>query len=222
MTEITLEDFILVFVALFRNKLLILFVTAAGFFAGEFYTTLQSTVYVWEAVSSVVVTYSINSGQTNSVSLMINYADVAVSNRVCEYASVLLANDYIGTPPTAQQIQGMVSTGMTSNSVVMKIRARNSNGYNAIYVANAVAESFVSQVSTISGNQSIQVLDVASTAASVSTTDNSRIRIYSAAAAFIAICGMIALWELFSNKVRSINQCVEDEREILTIIPYVK
>lgn len=217
--EITLEDFKLAFLALLKNKLLIALVTLAGLFAGLFYTSFQTSEYTYESTASVCVTYTTYQEQFQGANVMTNYADIIMSDRVCGQAAALLGEPRL----TAAQLQRMIRIKTPSaNSYVMWITAEDRLPERAIRVANAVAEAFTSQVSNLSGNQSIQVLDSATMATIASDDGLNKIRILAPLCAFVLVCGWIAVRELLSDKVRSIPQCVDDEDEILTLIPYTE
>lgn len=214
--DIRFEDLKLLFRKLWSRKLVILFVTLAGLFAGLAYTEFRTEESLYGATSSVCVTYSSYQEQMMGSSVMLNYSELVASKQVCEYAATLLPRSGI----TAEQIQRMLSIEISSNSYVMKIRAVAPQPQLAIDVANAVAEAFVTQVSSISGNSSLQVLDIASTPNLVTDDSANQIRLIVPAAAFLLACCVIGIRALASNKVRSIPQCVDDEDEILAIIPY--
>ena len=217
MHEITLEDLKTIILALFRNKLLIILVTIAGLCAGFLYHARQPVVYTYGATSivSVVFDVSSNQGQISSVAIIANYAEIITSDRVCEYAAGLLADENI----TAEQVRSMVSTATRSNSYMLRITARNQSPRLAILVANAVAQSFVTQVSVITGNDSIQILDAAKSANISSSGGNKLIRILVPAGAFIAACLLVVVMELVMGKLRSVKQCVIDMGELLAVIP---
>jgi capsular polysaccharide biosynthesis protein len=225
--EITLEDVKLAFRAILHNWLLIGLITGFGFFGGLFVTGGMSENNSYEATSSVCVTYSSYEDQISGGNVMVNYSDIVMSNRVCEYAANIVNSHADGQyTTTAADIQGMVSMALKSNSYVMTIRAASPSPATAISVVNAVAESFVAQVSTIAGTQAIQVLDTADSARIISDDSLNRLRLGAVAGAFVFACLVVVVASLFSGKVRSIAQCVEvgggSDRDILTIIPNVK
>jgi capsular polysaccharide biosynthesis protein len=220
MREITLEDFKIILSALFKNKLLIVLFTIAGLCAGMLYHARQPVSYSYGATSTVSVVFEVgvNQGQIAGVAVIANYVEMVTSDRVCEYAAELLAEEGL----TAQQIQRMISTASRTNSYMLRITARSSSPRLAILVANAVAESFVTQVSVITGNNSIQVLDAARAASLSLSGGSGRMRLIAPGAAFLAACMLIAALELLSGKVRSVKQCVTDMGELLAVIPNAK
>jgi len=217
MHEITLEDLKMIIIALFRNKLLITLFTIAGLCAGFLYYARQPVAYIYNATATVSVVFDINSnqGQISSIDIIANYAEIITSDRVCEYAAELLKDEDI----VAEQIRNMISTATRTNSYMLRITARNQSPRLAILVANAVAQSFVTQVSVITGNDSIQVLDPAKRTGMISSGRNSMIRLIAPVGAFGAACLLVAVMELSIGKLRSVKQCVTDIGELLVVIP---
>jgi len=218
MTELTTEDFEQIFLVLFQNKLLIALFTAAGLFAGLLYTAGQPEVYLYDASATVSVAFGSNLGPLSGSTVISNYADIVNSNRVSEYAATLLEGEGL----TAQQIQRMVSISADNNSYLLRINARNHSPRIAILVANAVAESFVTQVSVITGSNSIQVLDHAASASSISFGGSSNVLVLAPAGALFIACMLVALLELRSGMLRSVKQCIVDDGELLAVIPKAK
>lgn len=217
--EIQLEDFRLAIYALWKNKLLIIFVTLAGVFAGLLFTSINTSgsQYFSATASVYAATYGSYELSQTDIRTMVNYSDVVSSRKVCEYAASLLKDTSI----TADEIQNSIQMSFSNNSYVMKISAVHQNPEFAIKIANAVAEAFVTEVSNITGNNSIQILDEAKSCYAYQYGSKNKVRMIFAGGAFIGICGIIALKELFSDKARSIAQCVDNEDEILGIIPYM-
>lgn len=222
--EIQFEDFKLAFIKLWDYKILIFLITLAGMFAGLLYTSNSAYAPTYSAVASVV--YSPNNGLGSSTSGILNksgtianYSDLVESSNVCEYAASLINDRYI----TTQEIQGMISISISSdNSYVMQIGAKNADSKLAIKVANGVAEAFTSEMVNVTGSNSIKVLDVASKATIVNNKDKNLKRLMFVLGAFIIISGVIVIKSLLSDKVCSIAQCVENDDEILGIIPDIK
>jgi capsular polysaccharide biosynthesis protein len=215
--KIDIEDFKLAIAALWKRKILIVLVTLIGLFSGFLITVNDSQVY--SATASVFcATYGSYKLSDTDVRTMVNYSDFISSRKVCEYAASLL-ND---TEVTADQIQTMIIMSLSDNSYVMRISADSESPELAMKVANAVAEAFVTEVSNITGNDSIQILDEADRYIVSRENDTLKKQLLFAGAAFSAICAIIALKELFSNKVRSITQCLNYvfEDEIFGIVPY--
>jgi len=216
--EFTVEDLKQILVLLFRNKLLIALVTAAGLFAGMLFTARYAEEYEYDATVTLSVIFGQNLGQITGNTVISNYTDIVTSNLVGEYAASLLAGEGL----TGEQIQRMVSVSTGSNSFILRITARNASPRIAIMVANAVAESFVAQVSILTGSNTIQVLDPARSAEIIYLGGSRNIRLIAPAGAFVIVCVLLIIVELSMGKVRSVKQCVADDGELLAVIPKVK
>lgn len=216
--EIQLEDFRLAIVALWKERLLIALITFAGFLVGLLFTSLTTTSEYYGATASVYsATYGSYQLTQTDVNIMVNYSDVLSSRKVSEYAASLIKDTGI----TADEIQNIIGISFSDNSYVMEISAVNRNPEVVIKVVNAVAEAFVSEVSRVTGNEAIQILDRANRAFIYRVNDLNRTRLYFAIGAFIISCSIIGLRSLFSNRVQSIAQCTTEGEEILGIIPKI-
>jgi len=218
MYEINREDLKQAFIKLLDHKLLILFITGVAFFAGILYWANQDLEVRYDATATLSVAYGENFGLLTGATVMTNYAEIVTSYRVSEHAARLLGGEGL----TGEQIREMVRVTETGTSFVLRIRARADSMRTAILVANAVAESFVTQVSQITGSTTISVLDYSKTAVAVYSDRNNLLVILPPAAAFAATCIGLVVIRLFSGKVWSIKQCVVDDRELLTVIPKVR
>ena len=204
---------------LVNNKLLIIFVTLAGLFLGLLYSASRDPAeYEYSATSTLSVVFGQNLGQITGSTVISNYSEIATSNLVGEYAAELLPGEGL----TVEQIQRMVRVSSGNNSFVFKITARNASPRTAILVANAVAESFVAKASVITGSNTIQVLDPAESADVIIAGSMIDIRLIAPAAAFVFICAVLIVTEIANGRVRSVWQCVDDERELLALVPKVK
>ena len=89
-------------------------------------------------------------------------------------------------------------------------------------MANAVASAFVEEINNITGLNAVQVLDEAndSNLYRYDSTSRKKVLAVIVGISFALICAYIALLELFSGKVKSVEQCMEeDPDEIIGIIP---
>jgi capsular polysaccharide biosynthesis protein len=217
--KIDIEDFKLAITELWKRKILIALVTLTGLFSGMLITVNVSDSQVYSATASVFcATYGSYQLSATDVRTMVNYSDFISSRKVCEYAASLM-ND---TTVTADKIQNMIMMSLSDNSYVMRISAASESPKLAMDVANAVAEAFVTEVSNITGNDSIQILDEADRYIVFRENEILKKLVLFSGTAFFMICAIIVLKELFSNKARSIAQCLEYviEDEILGIVPY--
>jgi len=219
MLEITGEDIKQAFIELLKNKLLIAAITIAGLFAGLLFSARQPVPESrYEASVTLSVVFGQNLGQITGSTIISNYTEIVTSNLVTEYAASLIAEQGL----TGEEIQQMIRISSGNNPFVQKITARSDSPGTAIYVANAVAESFVEKVSVITGSNTIQVLDPARSANIISFSGNGNIRLIVPAAAFVLTCVSLVVAELSMGIVRSVKQCVTDEGELLAVIPKVR
>lgn len=222
--ELQFEDFRLAVIKLWDYKVLIFLITLAGLFSGLLYTSNSAYAPTFSATSSVVYspTNRLNSsisGDLSKIGTIANYSDLVESDNVCEYAASLINDRHI----TAEEIKNMISLDISSdNSYVMNISAKSTDSVLAVNTANAVAEAFTSEIVNVMGSNSIKVLDVAVKAEIVKNKDKNLKILMFAFGAFIIISGIIATKSLLSDNVRSIAQCVENDDEILGIIPDIK
>ena len=215
MVEYTIEDFKQVFLSLFRNKLFIILITGIGFFGGMLYTAKYPAEYLYSANATISVAFGENLGQISGSTVISNYSEIATSKRVCEYAATLLGGEGL----SSEQIQKMVKISANNNSYILNISTRNESPRLAIIVANAVAESFVTQVSILTGSNTIHVIDAATSAEITDYVGSNRTRLLVTAIAFIAACLLIVITEFFSGTLRSVKQCIVSEGELLAVIP---
>ena len=214
MKEYTIIDVIPLFLKLWQNKMIIVFITLAGLLAGMAVTVNRKPEVKSRATSSVCVTYMTYQEQLRGSTAITSYSELVRSYLVCQRAAELIES----TGLTPVRIQSMVESVASSNSNVMYINATAAEPWLAIMAANAVAQAFIEKVSSVSGNNSLQILDIASTAYTVTSSSNSII-IIAAAAPLLISCAWILLKEIIGGKVRLISQCVKDPQELLGMLP---
>lgn len=218
--DIRFEDFVLSFKVVWSRKL-ICFMSGFIFFALGILATLGTDISNYYTASTSVYSYSYGDVEESSLatSAMNSYADVVTSEKVCERAASLIN----GYSLNASQIASMISVS-SSSTVTMKISATYVDGAEAVAVANAVAESFVIEMKNITGTDAVQLLDSASSAYQSynGLTNLWKKRILFFAIGFIFVAAIIFVKELFSNKVRLVEQMIIDENDfVLGIIPEI-
>ena len=215
MNEYSPEDMKQVLLSLFRNKLLIVFITGAGLFAGLLYTARTPAVAEYRATVAISVAYGHDQGQIPGNTIISHYSEIITSDRVCRSAASLIEAENL----TANQIRRMTEITEGDSSYVLWISARSDSPRLAILAANAVAESFVTQVSVMTGNRTVRVMDAARSADIVGTGGSMSLRLLAPAAAFIVACVAVILIEFYTRTLRSVRQCIVDEGELLAVIP---
>ena len=218
MTEFSIKDLAPFILQLWRNKWIILFVTLSGLLAGMAFTVNHEEEVHYNATASACVTYTTYQEQMRGSSVMTSYSGLVASRLVCERAAELLGEADI----IYSDIQRMVKNEVANNSYVMYISATAEEPQLAIRLANAVAQAFTEKVTSVSGNNSIQILDVAQTATKITGTRNTAILLLAVAAPFLLVCAWIVLKEMMGDKVRLLSQCAEDPEELLGILPEIK
>ena len=218
---IRFEDIKLSILALWRKKWLIVATTLFTSLVGLFLTAKTVAINTYVAEASVYsAAYGSIQESNSGAAAMITYSDIVSSRKVCERAASLLSGEYT---VEASDIQKMISANQES-STIMGIYAYSTSPEVAVKVANAVAESFVHEITSITGSDSVQLLDTANQVgmASNGSRDLLKKRLIFVMLGLLASSGWIALTELFSNRIKTVEQCIDqDEREVLGIIPYV-
>jgi len=220
--EIQLEDFKVSIIALWRKKLLIICATILASLVGLLITFNEQAVNTYAAKTSI---YNIGYGsaqETNYSSIaLITYAKIITSINVCERAASLLEGNLA---LDAADIQRMIGVNELNDSVI-EIYAISTNPEISIAVTNAVAETFVREVTSTTENDAIQILDAADSC-TINTDGEKDIltkRLFFAIIGFVGSSAYIICTELLLNKIGSVVQCIDkDENEILGIIPYLK
>lgn len=214
---IQLQDLKLAVFALKKKGKILTTAFVIGILIGAVRAATMSVYTMYTAQASVYsATYGSYEKAEDGVSAMSNYIDVITSYKVCERAASLIGDVNI----TPDRIREMINASMNNNSYIVYINANSADSEEAIRVSNAVAQSFVMEISNITGQNTVQLLDEAK---HVSKYDSGN-RLKSGTIIFLAILGgvclVLILQELFSDKVKSIEQCMEEDAdEIIGIIP---
>lgn len=220
--EMKLQDYArLSIMNIWKNKILIAAITLLTLLIGILFASWQTVTNTYCAKSTVYTVYSGSAQESTAMTTaFVGYSDVVKSKKVCERAEAIIGDAAI----TASGIQRMINVSFNSTSTVMTIMAYSNSPSTALRVANAVAEAFVIEIQAMTDSDKIQVLDSAD---SVSLTSNGMkgllktVAMYGAAGFFLSILVIVA-GVIFSNKVRSVDQCLDEgESEILGIIPYI-
>lgn len=150
-----------------------------------------------------------------------SYSSLIKSQKVAERAASSLGNTSINY----KDVQSMISYSQPSNGVSLVINAQSTDADEAVAVANAVANAFVEEIRNMTGTDAVQIL---SAAESASLSENGFIGLWETRVLFflagIAIMALfIFVTELFSDKLRSADQCLlTDDDVILGVIPEIE
>ena len=217
--EIRFLDFKLAFLSLWKKKILIIAITILAFLIGILITLTSDSSNIYGARSSVYgAIYGSYEESTDATRAMINYADVLTSKEVCERAESSSGDVNI----SAEDIQKMVRANYSADSIILEVFAYSSQPEVAVSVANAISKAFVIEMQNLLGRDAIQMLDSAD---DYWLNENGlknlwKKRLFCGALGFIVSCGIFFILELFSDKLKSVEQCVFDENDmILAILP---
>lgn len=195
-----------------------------------FFVAEQEDIY--EATSSVYCTMEESNSYTQaaeSIQMMNMYVDIISSSRVAERANKILGNAY----PDSESILRMLTIdsgdensknyyGVLNSSIVIKIKAQSVNKAEAIEVANAMAEAYTLEMTSITGNSSVRLLDSAQIATVVYEAEKQNMFYMAIGAAigmFLALA-WIAVKEIFVVNLNTINDAtLFGKLEIIGVIP---
>lgn len=160
--------------------------------------------------------------ETNSaVQIISSYATLIKSQKVADKAVSILGN----TGLTSKNILNMISYSTSTSGINLTITAFSTDSEEAVKVANAVASAFVEEMRTMTGSDVVQILSAADNATIYENgmTDLWKKRLFASFVGFAAMALLIFVKELFSDKIRSIDQCLlTDEDVVLGVIPEIK
>lgn len=221
-------DFVRCFKALLKNLKWIICSTILFFVIGILVAVFYvDTENVYDAKSSVYsIAYGSYSESAEGINAIRTYSEIVKSLRVSERAALLLGDDSLDKFTIYDMIeveQALDANGYPEEeSAIINIHAYSTNKEDAVRVANAVANAYVMEVTSITLTDSVQVLDEAYNCEIMYNARKQQL-IYIAAITAIGIllsCAIIVLHEIFSSRIRSLNQgSLYGELEIIGVIP---
>ncbi|WP_408071398.1 YveK family protein [Butyrivibrio sp. JL13D10] len=196
------------------------FVLGFAFFAfGIILTFGQGIENYYTASSSLYIAGSGDYNKTvSAVQTLTNYTSLIKSQRVAERALSIMGN----TTLSYKAIQSMVSYSISGSGIDLTIRAISTDADEAVNIANAVSNAFVEEMRIMTETDTIQILSAANNAviSNNGLIDLWKTRLLFFFAGFAIMAFFIFALELFSDKIRSVDQCfITDEDTILGIIP---
>lgn len=219
--EMKLQDYLRISCErIWKNKVLIVAATLIFMLGGILYASWQSISNTYYA-KATICTMTGRTLQENSIvtDALSGYSDVANSRKVCQRAESIVGDPNI----TAGQIKEMINVSSNKSGTIMTITAYSQSPTIAVNVANAVAEAFISEIQSITGSDKIQILDNADEVRMSSNGLKGLISTVLVAGAIglalsivISISGLI-----FSSKIKSVEQCLDEDEEALGIIPFI-
>ncbi|MHB8131389.1 MAG: YveK family protein [Mobilitalea sp.] len=154
----------------------------------------------------------------NDYSSLSKYSDIITSSKVSEMA----ANSLNISNMNASKIKEMISINDYSTTLVLGISATSTDKNLAIMVANAVADAFIEEVNNIISDNSLRMLDEATTAelSYDKKIVQLKLRIFAALAGIILMCVWIAIREIFTRKIYNLSDMkIDGEIDIIGIVP---
>ena len=221
--EMKLQDYVRIsWVHIWKNKVMIFAVTLLFLFIGMLFASLNPGQNVYSAKASVYTIAGSSTQETTVTSSALRgYADILRSQKVCDRAEAIIGDANIN----ATMIKRMISASYNSSSTVMTISASSTNPEVAVKVANGMAQAFVIEIQSIVESDKIQILDESNGAELSSRGIDSMINtVFMSTAAGLFLCIAVIVGNvLFSNKIKSVEQCLDaDETDILGIIPFTE
>lgn len=197
----------------------IIIITIIIFFMVAYIKTYRARENQYVAMTSI---YSVANGSSEqavqAAHIMSTYSDIITSLKISERAASLLGNSNI----KGYDIQKMTSVNYSPTATVLQIYAYSGDGEVAAKVSNAVADSFIMEMASITGGNSIQLLDSADSAV-ISFNGRSeqlKWRLVAIVAAIIISSLGLACRIIFSPKILEISDAgLDGELEIIGIIP---
>ena len=215
------ED-IIISLLMIRKNIWKCMISALAFFVIGILLTFNSGVENYYSASTVLYCpMSDYSESTGAIQLLSSYTSLIKSQKVAERAVSILGN----TSLNYRNIQKMTSYTLSPAGMSLTISATSTESDEAIAVSNAVSNAFMEEMRTITKSDYIQVLSAAEKAGATSnglfTLWKKRVMFF--VIGFILMAGLIFLTELFSDKIRSVEQCViTDDDVVLGIIPEIR
>lgn len=221
--ELKLHEYVRIFLRdIFKNKFIIAAVTLLFLLVGVLYVSWQTVTNTYNAKTTIYTAYGTTTQETAmAASAMTGYSDIITSRKVLERAEAIIGDPKI----SASSIKKMISTSFNKSSTVMTVTAASHNPSVSIRASNAVAEAFVAEMQMITDSDRIQVLDRAE---DVRISNNGFTGLVKTVVGFglagmVLTIAVIVISVLFSNKIMTVEQCMDiEEDDVLGIIPFVK
>lgn len=212
--EITI-DLGRIFKSIFRKWWIVVMCATLSF--GALYIVMPQPVSTYTATTSIYgAVYGSYVETMQSSNLLYSYGDVGRSKKVADRAASIINRADI----TGADIQAMTRIISSKESPIIYIKATSLDAETAKLVANAVVDSFIVEIQSSIGNNSVQVLDRAEKVA----VNTGRGKIVFGAIGFLAgffiSIIVIAIKEIVSDKIYYVSDAeLNGELDILGVIP---
>ena len=157
----------------------------------------------------------------NGFRLLMNYSGLITSDKIATVARNMLP-DSLGI--SSRQIQAMITPVFDDASSILYIRCGSSNPQLALSVANAVAEAFVAEIGSITGDDTIRIYDRATNVSLIynGEAEQRKTRVTAPAVSVFAMVVAVVLWALFSDRVKSVGEAeLGGEITVIGAIPRI-
>ncbi|WP_026524231.1 Wzz/FepE/Etk N-terminal domain-containing protein [Butyrivibrio sp. MB2005] len=205
------------------QKWWIIVCSMAAFLAAANVYAEATVVKTYEATTIVFsMAYESLSDSLTGASALSAYADLATSRKVAEIALTYLSGEY---EYDANDIKSMISTSTTATnssrlSEKIYITAKAESPEHAVAIANAVANAFVIEMQSMTGGNTVQVLDSAQKGYISNGNEKNLIRVIGAFIGMIIPIMIIFFKGILTDEVYRIEDAACDgELEILAVIP---
>ena len=218
-------DFLQIIRSVILKWKLLLVGASVGLIVGEVATyCLAEQEDLYQASSSVYcVADEYYSLTTESAQLMRTYVDIMKSSSVVERANSILGNAYPDEAAFLEMLTVEFDDSVTyNNSGILKIYAESANAQEAMDVANAMAEGFMLEMSSIMKHGEVQVLDSAKSVILSYEAEEQNILYIAvgAVAGVMLLVAWIVLKEIFVINLQSVNDAtLFGKLEIVGVIP---
>ncbi len=177
----------------------------------------------YKATSSVYsIVYGSISDSTTSLHAMLQYSDIVKSNKVAERAAMILGDPSISKNDIYKMIYTSSDSDTLKSSSKLYINAVATDKSVAIKVANAVADAFVLEISSMTGENDIQTLDKADDAVRSYSVFQTKIKIIFLMSVSGLLCAILYVGarETLSHKMYSPKDAtLYGELDIIGVIP---
>lgn len=220
--------------AIRRKKFFIILIALLCFVAGTGYTLEPGA----DQYTSKATVYAAANGSyadsTSAVNIMNAYVTIASSHKVCERASLLIGREDITADKVMRSVKvstaidnrsSNVNSFITSAATIITFSATSNEPELSIQMADAMASSYVIEMESILGNDSIRLLDSAyKYDKSVDgTKDAWKTRIISFLAGIFIGVVVVIFFEIFNKKVRTIREAsIRGNLPVIGVIPDYK
>lgn len=202
------------------NMRLVIIVTLIFAAIGVSLTWKQAPNIFTSKVTLVGIANDMYSNVITTSQIMRNYAGMVQSEKIAESVVRQLPDYKLDTV----SVQAMLNTSfeLTTDSALFYITADSNDPDISIAVANTAAETFISELKSITGAEIATIVDKASTSVISynGTIGQLLTRLEIAAVGFAAICVVLSFVEIFSKKVTEGIDCtLGGSIELLGLIP---